>query len=213
MGGLVDRVGAPLVDLMAPPSCTPRSRGGDPWRIFRRGTTRQRAPIRAVISLQGAPTQATSLTRASPICTPRSIGGDPWQIFRGPPQTNTIWGGVEQSTLHRRGQGLERTHGGAHSHRGRDNSPPQPPRHTGSRSPNPHPNHHRELREGAGHRQASLRSACRTPPCRRCSSKDERGDGRRGVGPSFPFTSRPGGKGGSSLPPPPTLCVWGGGRR
>ena len=127
---------------------------GVPLEIFCRGTTRQRAPIRASISIQGSPTRATSPSRAPPYCTPRCIGGDSWQKFCRSPRTNTIRGVGEQSTRHHRGQGLERTRGGAHSHSGRGNNRPQPPCRSGNRPPNPLPNHHRDLREGAGHRRA-----------------------------------------------------------
>ena len=53
-------------------------------------------------------------------------GGPLANFSRAPPDQHNPGGGGEHPTCHRRGQGLERTHGGAHSHSGRGNSQPQP---------------------------------------------------------------------------------------
>ena len=90
---------------------------------------------------------------------------------------------------------------------------PAPPATLAIGSPTPSPTTTGSRGRGRGTNGPRCAWPVRRHPAGVRSSDAERGDGRRGGGPSFPFTSRPGGKGGSSLPPPPTLCVWGGGRR
>ena len=110
---------------------------------------------------------------------------------------------------------MERTCGGAYPYSGNHldlsgSNHPHLSHRSGNRLPTPPPPQPPKgyAGKGRGTDGPSCARLVRRDPAVVCGSPTWHGHGRRCVGRSFPFASRPWGKGHLSLPPPLTLCVW-----